>query len=263
MKAEIPYRLSLAGGWIDQPFVSRLDPAPPGSMVVVGLEPTIRFMERGGMGTSTRKAAARLWGETLPDGDPAALVRALYAAENGDRPDPSGSQDMAGLLYPGISRLDYDASFEGGFFPVHVESTDDPGVVAWLESVIHLLPVGPRPDGYDPLGCKNLDPAWIRRLGASGTACYAAIVDRDLPRLGAALNECMLCWEFLLPGTVRHPSLKTDLMAFWRSYRDRYPGGMFSGCGGGYLIVASEEPVAGAFRIRVRRRSSRSEGKSA
>jgi len=249
---ELPYRLSLAGGWIDQPFVSRLDPSPPGSMVVVALEPTVRFLERCGMGTSTRKAAARLWGDRLSDGDPAALVRELYAAENGDRPDPSGSQDMAGLLYPGISRLDYDASFEGGFFPVRVESNDDPAVVAWLERVIRMLPVAPRPAGYDPLGIRNLDPAWIRRLGRSGAECYAAILDRDLRRLGASLNECMLCWEALLPHTVRHPALETDLMALWRSYAELHPGAMFSGCGGGYLIVASEAEIAGAFRIRVR-----------
>src|SRR5690349_21168929 len=31
----IPNRLQLAGGWIDQPFVSRHNPKPPGSMVVV------------------------------------------------------------------------------------------------------------------------------------------------------------------------------------------------------------------------------------
>jgi hypothetical protein len=27
---------------------------------------------------------------------------------------------------------------------------------------------------------------------------------------------------------------------------------MYSGCGGGYLIVASTEPVPGAFRVNVR-----------
>jgi hypothetical protein len=32
---KIPYRLQLADGWIDQPFVSRLNPKPPGAMVVV------------------------------------------------------------------------------------------------------------------------------------------------------------------------------------------------------------------------------------
>ena len=30
--SEIPCRMALAGGWIDQPFVSRLNPSPPGSM---------------------------------------------------------------------------------------------------------------------------------------------------------------------------------------------------------------------------------------
>ena len=102
----IPYRLALAGGWIDQPFVSRLDPEPPGSMVVVGLEPEARYMERCGLATGTRKVALRLWPDGLPAGEPMELVRRLYEAENGDRPDPSGSQDMIGLIYPGISRLD-------------------------------------------------------------------------------------------------------------------------------------------------------------
>jgi hypothetical protein len=27
---------------------------------------------------------------------------------------------------------------------------------------------------------------------------------------------------------------------------------MYSGCGGGYLFVASDEPVPGAFRVNVR-----------
>ncbi len=96
MIGAIPYRLALAGGWIDQPFVSRLNPDPPGSMVVVALEPQFYFMDRCGMGTSTRKVARQLWGDRLPQGDPAELVRQLYAAENRDRPEPSGSQDMAG-----------------------------------------------------------------------------------------------------------------------------------------------------------------------
>jgi hypothetical protein len=57
----IPYRLALAGGWIDQPFISRHNPAPPGSMVVVCLEPLFFFMNRAGLGTSTRNTALRLW----------------------------------------------------------------------------------------------------------------------------------------------------------------------------------------------------------
>ncbi len=249
---KIPYRMALAGGWIDQPFVSCLDPQPPGSMVVVGLEPTFRYMDRCGMATSTRRVAARLWGSCLPAGDPAALVQELYEAENRGKSEPSGSQDMAGLIYPGINRLDYDARYQGGYFPTHIESNTDPAIARWLESVIYLVPVNQRPDGYNPLETRNLDPLWIRRLGQSGKDCYAAILEKDIRRLGASLNECMCCWEAILPGTVYHPTIHIDLMGILRYYQQRYSGAMYSGCGGGYLFVASEEPVPGAFQVNIR-----------
>lgn len=248
----IPYRLALAGGWIDQPFLSRLHPDPPGSMVVVGLEPQFRFMDRCGLATSTRKAALRLWNGRLPEGDPDALMRQLYRAENKGQVEPSGSQDMAGLIYPGISRLDYDPRHEDGLFPVRVESLQDSGAAAWLESVISLLPVNQRPAGYDPLAVRHLDGNWIRRLGDSGRACFEAIANRDLRRLGESLNETMRCWEFLLPHVVRPPALDLDLMALWQAYREGHPGAMFSGCGGGYLIIAAAENIPGSFRIKVR-----------
>ncbi|HSV85152.1 MAG TPA: hypothetical protein VLH85_01160, partial [Levilinea sp.] len=108
-----PYRMALAGGWIDQPFVSRRNPQPPGSMVVVSLEPQYWMMERCGMANSTRKVALQMWPDGLPGGDPAELVRRLYVAENEGKAEPSGSQDMIGLIYPGITRLDFDAACEG------------------------------------------------------------------------------------------------------------------------------------------------------
>jgi hypothetical protein len=161
---------------------------------------------------------------------------------------------MIGLIYPGVSRLDYDWRHEGGIFPVQIEGSTDPAVVSWLEQVVYLLPVAQRPEGYDPLEVRNLDPAWIRRLGASGRDCFTAIVRRDLGAFGASLNECMACWEAILPCTVRHRALTVDLRAILRFYQGRYPGAMYSGCGGGYLIVASGEPVPGSFRVKVRAR---------
>ena len=79
---KLPYRMAFAGGWIDQPFISAHNPTPPGAMVVVSLEPSIRFMDRCGMGTSTRDVARQLWGDQIPAGNPALLVRQLYQAEN-------------------------------------------------------------------------------------------------------------------------------------------------------------------------------------
>jgi hypothetical protein len=248
----IPYRMAFAGGWIDQPFVSRCNLSPPGSMVVVALEPTFRFMDRSGMATGTRYVALRLWQGKLPERAPAELVRELYAEENRGKPEPSGSQDMIGLIYPGVCRLDFDASHEGGVFPVHIESNNDPGIARWLERVIHMVPVAPRPEGYNPLGVKNLDRHWICRLGQSGKDCYDAILRRDAQALGASMNECMKCWEAIVPQTVRHSTLTVDLPALLGYYQSRYPGAMYSGCGGGYLHVVSEEEVPGSLRIKVR-----------
>jgi len=248
----LPYRMAFAGGWIDQPFVSQHNPDTVGSMVVVAIYPDSRFMDRCGMGTSTRRIAARMWGDRLPDRDPMALTRELYDAENAGQLEPSGSQDMAGLILPGVNRLDYDPNVEGGYFPAHVESCIDRDVADWLERRIWMVPVAQRPAGYNPLGIKNLDPAWIRRLGQSGKDCYTAIVGTDAPGLGASMNECMACWEAILPHVVRHPTITIDLVGILKHYQDCYPGAMYSGCGGGYIYVVSEAPVPGGFRVRVR-----------
>jgi len=249
----LPYRLQLAGGWIDQPFVSLHNPEPPGSMVVVSLEPTVRYMDRCGMATGTRATAASLWGDALPAGTGRLeLVRTLYAAENAGLAEPSGSQDMCGIIFPGVSRLDYDASVDGGWFPSHVESTCDPEVARWLERVLHMVPVAPRPPGYGPLGVKRLDPEWVRRLGQSGKDCYDAVVRQDVAALGASMNDCSRCWDAILPHTLEHPTIGIDLKGLLAAYESRYDGAMYSGCGGGYLVVASDEEVPGSFRVSVR-----------
>jgi hypothetical protein len=248
----IPNRLQLAGGWIDQPFVSRHNPQPPGAMVVVQIEPNFRPMDRSGIASGTRAVAAKLWQGRLPKRPRAELVRELYEAENQGKTEPSGSQDMIGLIYPGVNRLDYDFAANGGVFPVHLESLHSVRVARWLDKVLHLLPVEPRPEGYSPLGEKHLNPKWVARLGQSGHDCFDAIRRLDVTALGASLNLNMKCWETLLPHVVRHPLLKVDLMGLLMAYQRRYPGAMYSGCGGGYLIVASEEPVPGAFRVNVR-----------
>jgi len=248
----IPHRLQLAGGWIDQPFVSRHNPEPPGSMVVVQIEPDFRPMDRAGLASGTRAIAMRIWRGKLPHRPPAELVRELYEAENRGNAEPSGSQDMIGLVYPGINRLDYDFRVHGGVFPVHIESCNSPRVARWLGQVLHLIPVEPRPEGYRPLGKKNLDPKWIARLSQSGKDCFDAVLQMNVKALGAALNLNMKCWETLLPHVVRHPLLRVDLMSLLKAYQRQYPGAMYSGCGGGYLMVVSDKPVPGAFHVNVR-----------
>ena len=73
---KMPYRLALAGGRIDQPFVSQHNPSAPGAMVVVSVVPQFRFMDRAGICGSTRGMALELWNGVLPDTD-----RRLYMLE--------------------------------------------------------------------------------------------------------------------------------------------------------------------------------------
>ncbi|HNX92943.1 MAG TPA: hypothetical protein PKI17_05410, partial [Syntrophomonas sp.] len=54
----IPFRIDLAGGWLDQPYVSKHH---PGSVLTISIEPTIEFNDRSGMSSSTRRKAIELW----------------------------------------------------------------------------------------------------------------------------------------------------------------------------------------------------------
>jgi cytidyltransferase-like protein len=235
-----PFRIALAGGWIDQPWVSRLH---SGSMVVASLKPVIRFHDRSGMATSSRKKAIEIWGDRVPEGDPVRLAKILFGAEN--PPGSvyvSGSQDHLGLLLPGINRLHYN----GGFWPDRITSILDPETVEWLERVLQLVPLKPRPKGYDPIRKKNLTVPWVGRLGQSGEACWKSIRKHDAKGLGESLSESLECWRNLLPLTVNRASL---------SEMNKYPsalGGTFSGSRGGYLILVSEERINHSLSVKIR-----------
>jgi hypothetical protein len=125
-------------------------------------------------------------------------------------------------------------------------------VARWLEKVLHLLPVEPRPDGYNPLDEKKLDPKWVAKLGQSGKDVFDAILKMDARALGKAMNLGLKCWDVLLPQSMRHPVMKVDLMELATAYQQKYLGTAYSGPGGGYLIVVSEEPVPGSFHVNIR-----------
>ncbi len=240
-RLELPYRVCLAGGWVDQPWVSELH---PGSVVVVGLEPTVAFADRSGMATSSRRLARELWGDRLPSGDLETTAKMLFAYENPPGTKyVSGAQDAIGLVYPGVNRMDY----AGSFWPERIESTRDPEVVAWLESVLHFVPLAPRPDGYDPLLEQHLTPDAAQRLGEAGRQCWDAILNRDVRSLGESMTRTVEGWKEILPLTVNE-EIEAE-----RARYDHHPGAVFSGCGGGYIVVASEEPVERGFPVKVRR----------
>lgn len=237
-----PYRLCLAGGWIDQPWVSKIH---PGSVVVAQIWPTMDFNERSGLATSSRKIGIKLWGDNYPAGDFKENAQLLFGAENPPgKPYISGSQDQIGLLYPGINRLRYN----GEFWPEKIESVTDKETCDWLSHVIHLVPLEPRPAGYDPLKIMNLEKSLIKELGEAGDRCWESVLKKDIKGLGRSMTDTLLSWKKILPLTV--PDWVMNELE--TKYFPDYPGAITSGSGGGYIIIASEKPVEGAVKIKVR-----------
>jgi cytidyltransferase-like protein len=237
-----PYRLCLAGGWIDQPWVSEIY---PGSVVVAQIWPTMDFNDRSGLATSSRNVGIKLWGDAYPDGDHELNARLLFGAENPPgKKYISGSQDHIGLLYPGINRLYYN----GGYWPERIESTIDKEICDWLSDVLWLVPLEPRPDGYDPLKIMHLERPLIKELGESGEKCWQAILKKDTYGLGIAMKETFLSWRKILPLTV--PDWVMNEME--TKYFPNYSGAITSGSGGGYIIVVSDKLVGNAIKIKIR-----------
>jgi len=235
-----PYRLCLAGGWLDQPWVSQVYPGP---VVVVQIQPTRDFQDRAGLATSSRKVAVALWGDQYPKGDPMKNAKYLFGAENppGTR-YVSGSQDHLGLLLPGANRLYYD----GDFWPSQIDSSTDKETCDWLSRVIHLISLKPRPLGYDPLATKDLRESYIKELAEAGELCWKSISSHDAKGLGESLKRTLFSWRKILPLAV------PDWIFENASQFDKYCGYNTTGCGGGYFIVVSEEPIKGAIHIKVR-----------
>jgi cytidyltransferase-like protein len=237
-----PYRLCLAGGWIDQPWVSEIY---PGSVVVAQIWPTMDFNNRSGLATSSRELAIKIWGDRYPEGDPVQNAKILFGAENPPGTKyVSGSQDHAGLLLPGINRLQYN----GAYWPDKIESTTEKDICDWLTDVLYLVPLSPRPDGYDPLKEMHLEKDLIKVLGEAGDMCWESILRKDINGLGKSLSETLISWKKILPLTVPDDIMKE----METKYFSNYPGAITSGCGGGYVIVVSEKEVPGAIKIKVR-----------
>ncbi|HDQ45480.1 MAG TPA: cytidyltransferase [bacterium] len=237
-----PYRICIAGGWMDQPWVSEMN---PGSVVVAQLLPTLDFNDRSGMATSSRKVAIDIWGDQCPNGDPIKNAKLLFGAENPPGSKyVSGSQDHIGLMNPGVSRLFY----HGDYWPAQIDSTVDKEICDWLSSVLHLIPLKPRPIGYDPIREKHLTKETTKELGDAGELCWRSILRKDIAGLGKSMSQTFFTWRKILPLTVPDQLMRE----MENKYFPYYSGAITSGSGGGYVVVASEKEIPGAIKIKIR-----------
>jgi cytidyltransferase-like protein len=242
-RGQMPYRIDLAGGWLDQPYVSEHH---PGAVVTISLEPTIEFNERSGMASSTRRAAIDLWGPKLPVGNHEKLAKTLFCYDNPPGTKViSGSQDSIGIVFPGLAK----AYYEGKYWPSGIEHVRDEALLHFVESSLHLISLGPRYPAYDVLTDTKFSRELARALAVAADQCWDAILRRDVADFGRALRESFEAQVAMFPHM-----LNDRIAELIDVYREQACGWKLSGAGGGgYLILVSDVPISDATRVLARR----------
>jgi len=242
-ECRIPYRIDLAGGWMDQPNVSSVYPGP---VLTICIEPDYEFNDRSGMSTSSRKKAIELWQVDIPAGDREKLAKTLFCFENPPGTKyVSGSQDALGVIMPGLNRLYYN----GDFWPSQIDSICDNDILSWIEQKLWLVPLYPRHDNYDVLSNTNINVENAKKLSEAAENAWKAIQEKDVKNFGKAFRESFDAQILMYPNMVSE-----DIMEVLNKYKDSVEGWKLSGAGGGgYLIFVSEKPIGNSIQIRIRR----------
>ncbi len=239
----LPYRIDLAGGWLDQPYVSKHYPGP---VITISLEPTLEFNERSGMASSTRRHAMELWGCKIPPGNYEKLAKLLFCYDNPPGTEIiSGSQDSIGLVFPGLAY----AYYEGAYWPSHIEHRLDEPLLHFVESSLQLVSLGPRFADYDALADTTFDREHAKALADAAEGHWQAILSRDIVRFGRTMRASFEAQVAMFPNMMNE-----RVRALIDEYCDRALGWKLSGAGGGgYLILVAEDPIPGAIRVVARR----------
>lgn len=248
VKSQIPYRVDLAGTWIDQPYVSQYG---AGWAITASIEPTMEFMERGGMSTSTRNAAKKIWRYQLPEYNEEMLARLLFCFENEPEDNKghiSGAQDAIGICLSGLSRHYYDNSF----WPKRIERVNDEKILKWLEDHLALFEMFPRPEGYSVVKDKNITPEKVRKLTDAAERTWNAILKMDLDSFAKAYQDSFEAQVSMFPSMMHEgvkeyiDKVKKEGALAWK---------MTGAGGGGYLLIVhdGERIPEGSIPIKIRR----------
>lgn len=243
--SRLPYRIDIAGTWIDQPYVSEHG---SGWAITASIEPTYEFMERGGMSTSTRNAAKKIWPIELPAYNEEMLARLLFCFENDPENEGhvSGAQDAIGICISGLSRHYYD----GHYWPERIETVHDEEILSWLESHVCVVPMFPRRPGCSVVEGKDITPLKVEALTEAASRCWDAILAKNLPAFAAAFRDSFEAQVAMFPAMMQPgvqewiDRIKPHALA-WK---------MLGAGGGGHLLLAVETIPDFAIPIRIRRR---------
>lgn len=238
----IPFRLDLAGGWLDQPYVSKHYPGP---VITISVHPDYQFNDRSGMSSSTRKKAIQLWQTDIPEGNKELLAKTLFSFENPPGTKViSGSQDSIGIVFPGANKLNYSNE---NYWPNSIESLTDSGILDFIENHLWFITLSPRIGDFNVLSDTNINYSNAKNLADAAKNCWEAIQEKNLPDFGNAMRESFEAQVVMFPHMVT-PEI-SDVI---NTYKSEALGWKLSGAGGGgYLVLVSEKPVENAIQIRI------------
>jgi cytidyltransferase-like protein len=241
---KLPYRIDLAGTWVDQPYVSKYH---PGWAITLSLEPVIEYNERCGMSTSTRNAAKKIWPYFLPIEKPEKLAEILFKFENTPGSTLiSGAQDAVGICMPGLVRHYYDNQY----WPLKFESIHDEETISWLEDHIYMTMLWPREAGLDLLKETHINKENVKSLATASDEVWDAIKAKDLHKFSEGFKKSFSAQTKMFPAMV-NDRINIEI----EKYKDTALAWKLAGAGGGgYLILVSETPIEGAMRVNVRRK---------
>jgi cytidyltransferase-like protein len=241
----IPYRIDLAGGWLDQPFVGKYSHGP---VLTVSIEPTIEFNERSGMASSTRRKAIELWQTDIPSGNKEKLARMLFSYENPPGTQVvAGSQDSIGIVMPGLNKLDYT----GEYWPDKITSIYDENILSWLEDRLYLITIGPRNTDYNVLDNININHENAEDLKVAAEFCWDSILKCDIKKFGCYFRKSFEAQIKMFPNMVFN-----EIFEIIERYKEFSFGWKLSGAGGGgYIIFVAEKEIPGSIQIKIRRKS--------
>ena len=239
----IPYRIDLAGGWLDQPYVSKFY---PGTVITICVEPDYEFNDRSGMSTSSRNKAIELWQTDIPEGDSEKLAKTRFCFENPPGTKyVSGSQDSLGITMPGLNRYFYD----NDYWPSKIESRLDDDLLTWIEQRIWMIPLYPRKSDFDVLADTRIDERGAKALSLAAEELWNSLMKKDARTVGEAFTRSFEAQISMFPNMVN-----TEILEQIEHYKQAALGWKISGAGGGgYLILFSETPIDKAIQIRIRR----------
>jgi cytidyltransferase-like protein len=239
----MPFRIDLAGGWLDQPYVGKYSKGP---VITISIEPTIEFNERSGMASSTRRKAIELRHTDIPPGDKEKHAKILFSYENppGTR-IVAGSQDSIGIVIPGLNKLVYD----GEYWPAKIISIYDEDILSWIEKHIYLITLGPRVSDFDVLDNTAINKENADALSDAAEICWKSILNKDLKNFGLFFRKSFEAQIKMFPNMVFD-----DIFKAMDRYKKQSYGWKLSGAGGGgYLIFIADKAIEGAIQIKIRR----------